>query len=339
MPNRPPLFDLLRNDAVISHFAGERLDEKNALRAVYAAHRAALDGTRPTVRLPSQEREELLPDGRRRRFFRWTTWTAHRVFSSTQDYEVEKQRVLKEAERGWTPEDDRNLQIFMERLGEDRQRLEGMFYFPSVPNVGLMGIYGEVGLEFFSYCVADCPGVIEGLLEMNTAHTTEWVSHLPENHGIEAVFVGDDMAFKTGPMLSPVWFRKCYFARLARVTNAFHRRGIRVLFHSDGNLMSVLDGLVEAGIDGLNPIEVLAGMDLGTIHRRHPHLFLAGGIDVSELLPHGTPAMVRDVVKRAIEDAGGRLLVGSSTELHEAVPLENFLAMRETALAYRYAPS
>ena len=41
-----------------------------------------------------------------------------------------------------------------------------------------------------------------------------------------------------------------------------------MLFHSDGNLNPILDGLVEAGIDGLNPIEVLAGMDVGAIHRR-----------------------------------------------------------------------
>jgi uroporphyrinogen decarboxylase len=109
-----------------------------------------------------------------------------------------------------------------------------------------------------------------------------------------------------------------------------------VLFHSDGNLNPILGDLVDAGIDGLNPIETLAGMDVPDIHRRYPHLFLCGGIDVSQLLPHGTPQHVREAVRRAIDGAGGRLMVGSSTELNNEVPLENYLALRETVLETRY---
>jgi len=93
---------------------------------------------------------------------------------------------------------------------------------------------------------------------------------------------------------------------------------------------------VEAGIDGLNPIEIVADMDVGEIHRRHPHLFMAGGIDVSQLLPYGSPEEIRTVTRKTIEAAEGRLMVGSSTELNNDVPLENFLAMYETVLNYRY---
>jgi hypothetical protein len=39
---------------------------------------------------------------------------------------------------------------------------------------------------------------------------------------------------------------------------------------------------------------------------------------------------------KAIEDTEGQILVGSSTEVFDIVPLENFLAMRETAMAYRF---
>ena len=41
-------------------------------------------------------------------------------------------------------------------------------------------------------------------------------------------------------------------------------------------------------------------------------------------------------VLKAIEDTEGQILVGSSTEVFDIVPLENFLAMRETAMAYRF---
>jgi len=59
---------------------------------------------------------------------------------------------------------------------------------------------------------------------------------------------------------------------------------------------------------------------------------MAGGIDVSQLLPFGTPEQVRDAVRKSIDAAEGRILIGSSTELHEDVPLANFLAMREAVL-------
>ena len=51
-------------------------------------------------------------------------------------------------------------------------------------------------------------------------------------------------------------------ARLERLVKAWHEHNIKCLFHSDGNLMPVLADLVKTGIDGLNPIETAAGMNL-----------------------------------------------------------------------------
>ena len=98
------------------------------------------------------------------------------------------------------------------------------------------------------------------------------------------------------------------------------------MFHSDGNLWEILDNLVAAGIDLLHPVEPLAGMDPYELRRRYPQLILCGTIDVSQLLPFGSPQEIRDQV----------VLVGSSTELHASVPLENYLALHETVLDYRY---
>lgn len=222
------------------------------------------------------------------------------------------------------------------KIADDRRRLGEVFYFPGIPGPGLQGIYGEIGLAAFSYILADCPDIVVELLERNTIRAIDRIEHLPPDHGIEAVMLGDDMAFKSGPLLRPARMRAHYFPRLARVIAAYHAAGIKVLFHSDGDLNPILADLVEAGIDGLNPLEVLAGMDVADVHRRHPHLFLCGGIDVSQRLPFGTPGQVRDAVRRAIEAAEGRLMVGSSTELNNKVPLANYLALRETVLDFRF---
>jgi len=163
-----------------------------------------------------------------------------------------------------------------------------------------------------------------------------WAKGLPDDDPFEMCFMGEDMAFKTGPVVRPSWLAEHYFPRLKRVVDAIHARGKKVMFHSDGNLNPIMDNLVEAGIDALNPVEIAAGMDIGDLHQRYPDLVFAGGIDVSHLLPFGTPQQVRDATVRAIDDAEGRILVGSSTEVHESVPLENFLAMRQAAMDYRF---
>ena len=334
-PDRAPLYDLLRNDAVIEHFTGEKLTLDNAERVVFRCYEPAIDATRPMVRLPRAESESTRPDGRKERVSRWTVWTAHSEYADSEAYAAAKRKELNAHDPLWNAENQRQMDAFLASVAEHRQKLGEVFFVPGAPSMGLMAIYGEVGLEQFSYYLADCPDIIEALMENRVERVLAFIEHLPEHHGIEVAFVGDDIAFKTGPMLSPAWFQKHYFPQFARICAAYHKRGIKVLFHSDGNLNPLLDGLVDAGIDGLNPIEVLAGMDVGEIHRRHPRLFMAGGIDVSQLLPFGTPQQIQDAVHRAIDAAEGRLMVGSSTELHDAVPLKNFLAMREAVLEHR----
>ncbi len=336
LPDRPPLYDLLRNDAVLSHFTGQTLTLENREEVVYRAYEPAIDATRPLVRLPEAERTITLEDGREQRYFRWTIWPQERRYADAAAYVAAKRAELDAYDPAWNAEKQGGLDATLAKFADDRRRLGEVFYFPGIPGPGLQGIFGEIGLEAFSYYLADCPDIISELLERNMARAIAWIEHLPAEHGIEAGMLGDDMAFKSGPLLRPAWMRKHYFPRLARVIAAHHAAGIKVLFHSDGNLNPILGDLVDAGIDGLNPIEVLAGMDIADIHRRHPHLFLCGGIDVSQLLPLGTPQQVRDAVRRAIEAAEGRLMVGSSTELNNAVPLANYLALRETVLETRY---
>ena len=335
MPDRPPLFDLLRNDAVIEHFAAQHLTLDHVDEVVYAAFAPALDATRPSVRLPGEERTVTLDDGREQRHYRWTTWTAHRQYADADAYAQAKRKELDSIDPyAWGPDHEQAMTDMFARIADDRRRLGEVFYVPGIGGPALMGLYGEIGLEAFSYNLADCPDIIEAILESQTARAVTWAEHLPADHGIEAGFLGDDIAFKAGTLLNPAWLREHYFPRLARVIDVWHRQGVRVLFHSDGNLNEILDDLVDAGIDGLNPIEVLAGMNVGDIHRRHPHLFMAGGIDVSQLLPFGSPATIKEMVTRTIEAAGGRIMIGSSTELNNEVPLENYLALRDAVLEY-----
>lgn len=336
IPDRPPVYELVRNDAVLSHFAGETLTLENAHRVVPAAYQPMVDATRPGVRQPDEEKTIFLPDGRKQVFRRWTTWTEHVTYESSEVYAAHWRKAL-DCSWDWAEGDERSVSNHVNTHREVQTKIGEVFFFwSSCACPSLMAVYGEVGLEEFAYYLADCPEILLRRLEYNTVRGVQMIEHLPQDTDVEAVFLGDDIAFKTSTLVSPQWMRRHYFPLLKQVIDAYKRKNVKVLFHSDGNLMDILDDLVEAGVDGLNPLEVAAGMDIAEIHRRHPQLFLAGGIDVSQLLPYGTPGEIRDVVLRSIEEAGGRLMVGSSTEVHDEVPLKNYLAMWETAMSYRY---
>jgi len=331
-PDRPPLYELIRNDAVIEHFTGETLTVENGEELIYRTFPLAVDTTRPGLKTPSEVLESTLDDGRRYVQHRWTSWIEKVNYDSSEDYAEKKRQALK-APWDWNSDDVERQQKHLENHRKMQSRLgEDFFLWCGGPAVGLMGVIGEVGLEQFCYYLSDCPDVIYEQLERNAVKSVQWCENLPDDHGIVAVFSGDDVAYKGGPLLSPKWFEEHYMERLSRVIGAYHYRGIKLNFHSDGDLMPIMEGLVDAGIDCLNPIETIAGMDIKEIHRRFPHLVFTGGIDVSQLLPYGSPADVRDEVNRAIQDSGGQIMIGSSTELQFTVPLENFLAMRDTVL-------
>jgi len=336
-PDRAPLFDLLHNDAVLAHFNGGPPvaigDDRTGARAMAAA----IDGSRSSRLSPSEERTERTEDGREVRVLRWTAWHERRKYASSDDYrKVKSQQVTEMWARLSKPVETAKEQWYEQERERRSWFGDDFYYLLAGPHVSLMGVWEEVGLEPFSYYFFECQEVILEQLDCNTEYACRWIEGLPQDDPFEMAFIGDDIAFKNGPMIRVSWLEEHYFPRLARMIGALHRRGLKAMFHSDGNLNLIMAGLVGAGMDVVNPVERMAGMDLADLHRRYPKLVFAGGIDVSHLLPFGKPQEIRDAVVKAIEDTEGQILVGSSTEVHDLVPLENFLAMREAAMGYRF---
>jgi len=152
--------------------------------------------------------------------------------------------------------------------------------------------------------------------------------------GIDIIGVGDDLADKHGPFLSPCVWRRLVKPGLGEIVKEVKRRGGLVFFHSDGNINSVLDDIVDIGFDGLHSMEPLAGMDIGAIKKKYGEkLCLLGNVDCSYTLCLATLPEVSRETREVIQKAsplGGHILC-SSNSLHTAVKLENFLTMVATA--------
>ena len=150
--------------------------------------------------------------------------------------------------------------------------------------------------------------------------------------GAEVIMLGDDIAYRTAPMVSPAMYDEFIRPRLAKIVKVIHEEGAFAVKHSDGNLWPILDMMISTGIDGINPIEPVAGMDIGEVKRKYgDRVCLIGNIDCGDLLSSGTEADVRRVVRETIRTAGvgGGYIVSSSNTIHSAVKPENYRAMIE----------
>jgi uroporphyrinogen decarboxylase len=159
--------------------------------------------------------------------------------------------------------------------------------------------------------------------------------------GADIIVLGDDYAGNKGPMFSPAVFREFVLPRLRRMVETIHEEGGKVVKHSDGKLWLILDDIVGTGIDGLNPIEGVAGMDLGEVKRKYgTKLCLIGNVDGAHLLPHGTVAEVEAAVRECMRQGapGGGYILSSSNSIHSGVKPENYLAMLAAGRQYGVYP-
>lgn len=161
--------------------------------------------------------------------------------------------------------------------------------------------------------------------------------------GADFVVAGDDYAYKKGPLISPGQFREFILPGLTRLVEATHQEGLLFLKHTDGNIWSLLDMLVDAGIDGICPLEPGAGMDIGEVKERYgDQVAVVGNIDCTALLPKGSEEEVREAVRDCISKAApqGGYILSSSNTIHYGVKPTNYLAMVKALREYgRYRVS
>jgi uroporphyrinogen-III decarboxylase len=149
------------------------------------------------------------------------------------------------------------------------------------------------------------------------------------------MWIFDDMAYNSGPVFSPKSFERIFLPSYRRMIQAYKQAGARyVFFHSDGNILPLLDMLVDAGIDGINPLERRAGMDPVELRRKYPRLILAGGVDNTDTLINGPASRIESEVRNLIElGRDGGLIIGTHS-ISPEVPLDHFMAYHHACQTY-----
>jgi uroporphyrinogen decarboxylase len=202
------------------------------------------------------------------------------------------------------------------------------------------------GMDVFLMNMAGNPDFARALLQRIADYCKQLMGHFLEEIGdnVDIVKIGDDVGIQTGLMISPKMYRdflKPVHADLIEFIKA--RSGAKVLFHSCGDIATLIPDFIDIGVDILNPVQTSTGSisDLPALKKQFgKNIVFCGAIDTHRILPYGSVEQVRDEVKRVmgILGPGGGYLLGAVHTVMNDVPPENVLAMVDAVEEFGHYP-
>jgi uroporphyrinogen decarboxylase len=188
------------------------------------------------------------------------------------------------------------------------------------------------GYEQFLMDMVERPAWAECLME-RLMHQATLKATAYARAGVDWIDCGDDIGTQKGMMYSLRTWRRIIHSRWSKLWAAVKEisPSSKIFYHSDGNIITAVPELVEAGIDILNPLQPEC-LDVDAIHREFgDRLTFDGTIGTQSTMPFGTPDDVRERVKEVIEKYGqnGGLIVSPTHVLEPDVPIANLEAFCE----------
>jgi uroporphyrinogen decarboxylase len=146
---------------------------------------------------------------------------------------------------------------------------------------------------------------------------------------VRLIWVGDDMGFRTGTLLSPADLRELVFPGHAQLARMAHNAGRPYILHSCGNLAAIMEDLIGGvGIDAKHSFEDTIQTVEAARQAYGDRIAVLGGIDV-DFLCRATEEQVRARTRRTVQQClpGGGWCLGTGNSVANYIPLENYLAM------------
>ena len=144
---------------------------------------------------------------------------------------------------------------------------------------------------------------------------------------------GTDFGSQESQFCSIDTFRELWLPHYRRMNDWIHQHTTWKIFkHSCGAIIPILPGLIEAGFDIINPVQINAkDMDSRRLKEEFGSqlTFWGGGVDTQKILPFGTPDEIRRHVMGQCEILGrdGGFVFNAVHNVQANVPVDNVVAM------------
>ena len=165
---------------------------------------------------------------------------------------------------------------------------------------GFFGVLREwTGLERLLYMLYDDPDLVEDMMEQVLCLALGVARRATRDLRIDTVRFWEDMAFKTGPLISPESVESLMVPRYKQVIDLLHGEGIDIIhIDSDGNVNELIPLWMEIGINFPWPLEVAAEMDAVALRRKYGRdIIIGGGID-KRAFTRGKDAIRQEVMSK-----------------------------------------
>ncbi|MEI7635637.1 MAG: uroporphyrinogen decarboxylase family protein [bacterium] len=173
--------------------------------------------------------------------------------------------------------------------------------------------------------------LLDRLVEIHLANLEKFLAAVGPH--VDIVLFGDDLGMQSGPQISPRMYHEFFYPRhRALWRRARELAGVKVMLHCCGGVRQLLDDLIDAGADAINPVQISCdGMDAAGLKRDFGGRIClwGGGCDTREILPCGAPRDVRAHVMRQLEimTPGGGFVFQQVHNIMANVPPQNIAAM------------
>ncbi len=147
--------------------------------------------------------------------------------------------------------------------------------------------------------------------------------------GIDGFALCCDYCFNTGPFLSPGQFSEFITPYLARLTDAYRKLGFYVIKHTDGNIMPILDQLVQTNPHALHSLDPQGGVDIREVKRLYGDRIALCGNVACNAMDTGTEREVIDSTRYALRHGmpGGGYIFCTSNCVYTGMALQRYELM------------
>jgi uroporphyrinogen decarboxylase len=221
------------------------------------------------------------------------------------------------------------LEKVLEKYGDDKAVIIHMNDVWSLPS-------RMMPFDDFIMKIALEPDLIRDLVKM-TVDAQIKIAEGAAKRGCRFLYTGDDVAYNSGPMISPAMFKDIFAPELKRIFAAYKDLGFYVLKHSDGNMLPLMDIYMDTEMDLFDPIDPIAGMELAYMKEHYgDKIALKGNVNCATTLVYGSVDDTVAETKKCLETGmpGGGYICSSSNTIHSSVKPGNYKAMLETIYEY-----
>jgi uroporphyrinogen decarboxylase len=172
---------------------------------------------------------------------------------------------------------------------------------------------------------------LDKVMEIHFANLDRFLGAVGDN--IDIIVFGDDLGMQNGPQVSPKMYREFFQPREKLMWDRVRQLArVKIKLHCCGGVRELLPDLIEAGLDAINPVQITCrGMEPAGLKADFGSrlTFWGGGCDTRDVLSKGTPAQVREHVKRLVDiwRPGGGYVFQQVHNVLANVPPENIVAM------------